>query len=343
MDLMSAVDDPTYFPNTGWTKVGSDLTAIQGYLHYGSELAIIKEDNGQDATVYMRSAVLTEDNDVIFPVQQGAQGVGAISKYCLKTLKDEPLFLAKEGVYAIQGTDASQERTIPNRSFYVDKKLQPEATPSCVAEVFRDYYIVANPATGHAFVADARFQGLPPGTNDRSRVYEWYPWDNIPARCMLATDDYLFFGTYDGRLCVFNTDWDHPKRYTDGAEFVNGSTVWHKWHPYDNGYEIKAYYVTKSDHLDALDFKKTMLIDGGVVALKPFEQSSAAISVMTDKGAWFVEHIQTDSDAPSVVVPIRKRFKNFDWIQTRIENKEIREGLAILGLQYRYVITTNRR
>jgi hypothetical protein len=64
---------------------------------------------------------------------------------------------------------------------------------------------------------------------------------------------------------------------------------------------------------------------------------------MTDKGAWFIDHIQTDSDDPSVVVPIRKRFKNFDWIQTRIENKEIREGLAILGLQYRYVITTNRR
>jgi hypothetical protein len=81
MDFMSAVDDPTYFPNTCWTKIGSDLTAIQGYLHYGSELAIIKEDNNQDATIYMRSAVLTEENDIIFPVQQGAQGVGAISKW----------------------------------------------------------------------------------------------------------------------------------------------------------------------------------------------------------------------------------------------------------------------
>lgn len=343
MDFMSAIDDPTYFPNTCWTKIGSDLTAIQGYLHYGSELAIIKEDNNQDATVYMRSAVLTEDNNVIFPVQQGAQGVGAVSKYCLKTLKDEPLFLAKEGVYAIQGTNASQERTIPNRSYYIDKKLKAEIDRSCVAEVFGDYYIVCNPSTGHAFVADARYQGLPPGTNDRSRVYEWYVWDNIPARVMLATDDYLFFGTIDGRLCAFNFDWDNPKRYTDGAEFVDGSTVLHKWHPYDGGYEIKSYYVTKADHLDALDFKKTMLIDGGVVALKPYEQSSAAISVMTDKGAWFIDHIQTDADDPSVVVPIRKRFKNFDWIQTRIENKEIREGFAILGLQYRYVITTNRR
>lgn len=343
MDFMSAVDDPTYFPNTGWTKVGSDLTAIQGYLHYGTELAIIKEDNNQDATVYMRSAILTEDNNIIFPVQQGAQGVGAVSKWCLKTLKDEPLFLAKEGVYAIQGTNASQERTIPNRSFYIDKKLKPEIEPSCVAEVFKDYYFVCNPSTGHVFVADARYQGLPPGTNDRQRVYEWYVWDNIPARVLFATDDYLFFGTIDGRLCAFNFDWDNPKRFTDGAEFVDGSTILHKWHPYDGGYEIKAYYVTKRDHLDALDFKKTMLNDGGVIALRPHEQSSAAITVTTDKGSWFVDQVFTDSDEPSVVIPIRHRFKNFDSIETRIENNGIREGLSILGLQYRYVVTTNRR
>ena len=343
MDFMSAVDDPTYFPSTGWTKVGSDLTAIQGYLHYGTELAIIKEDNNQDATVYMRSAILTDDNNILFPVQQGAQGVGAISKWCLKTLKDEPLFLAKEGVYAIQGTNASQERTIPNRSFYIDKKLKPEIEPSCVAEVFKDYYFVCNPSTGHMFVADARYQGLPPGTNDRQHVYEWYRWDNIPARVLFATDDYLFFGTIDGRLCAFNFDWDNPKRFTDGAEFVDGSTVLHKWHPYDGGYEIKAYYVTKRDHLDTLDFKKTMLNDGGVIALRPHERSSASITVTTDKGTWFVEQVFTDSDEPSVIVPIRHRFKNFDSIETRIENNGIREGLSILGLQYRYVVTTNRR
>ena len=343
MDHMSAVDDPTYFPASGWTKIGSDMTAIQGYLRYGSELAIIKEDNGQDATVYMRSANVSDDGNVYFPVQQGAQGVGAISKYCLKTLKDEPLYLAKEGVYAIQGTDASQERTIPNRSFYIDKKLQQEATPACVAEVFQNYYIVANPTTGHCFVADARYQGLPPGTNDRQHGYEWFVWDNVPAKVFCATDDYLFFGTQDGRLCVFNFDWDHPKRWTDGAEFVNGSTVWHKWHPYDNGYQIHAYYVTKRDHLAAMDFKKTMLNDGGVIVLEPHEQSSASITVTTDKGTWFVDHVQTDSDEPSVVIPIRHRFKYFDSIETRIENNEIREGLSILGIQYRYYLGTNRR
>lgn len=342
-DYMSGVDDPTYFPANGWTKIGSDMTAIQGYLRYGSELAVIKEDNQQDSTIYMRSAILTDTNDILFPVQQGAQGQGAISKYCLKTLKDEPLFLSKDGVFAIVGTATSNERTVPNRSFFIDKVLKPEASSDLVAEVYKDYYIIANPVTGHAWVCDARYQDLPPGTNDRQRIYEWFPWNNVPARVMFATDDYLFFGTQDGRLCVFNTDWEHPKRWTDGAEFVDGSTVWHKWHPYDNGYQIHAHYVTKRDHLGALDFKKTMLNDGGVITLRPHEQSSASITVKTDRGEWFVEQIFTDSDEPSVVIPIRHRFKNFDSIETRIENNAIREGLSILGLQYRYAITTNRR
>ena len=304
---------------------------------------IIKEDNAQDATVYMRSAVYTEEGNVIFPVQQGAQGVGAISKYALGTLRDDPLFLAKEGVYAIQGTDASQERTIPNRSFYVDPVLRNEINEMCHAAVFGDYYVLCNPATARCYVADARYQGLPNGTNNRQHGYEWCLWDNIPALVFRAVDGRLYFGTADGRLCVFNTDWDHPMRWTDGAEFVSSSTDTRKWHPYANGQAINAFYVTKRDHLDTLDFKKTMLNDGGVIALAPNEASSASISVKTDKGTWFVDQIQTDSDEPSVVIPIRWRFKWFDSIETRIENKEYKEGLAILGLQYRYYLTTNRR
>jgi hypothetical protein len=44
-----------------------------------------------------------------------------------------------------------------------------------------------------------------------------------------------------------------------------------------------------------------------------------------------------------MVIPIQHRFKWFDSISTRIENNEMNEGLAILGVQYRYAITTNRR
>jgi hypothetical protein len=80
-----------------------------------------------------------------------------------------------------------------------------------------------------------------------------------------------------------------------------------------------------------------------VITLQPYDKSSAAITVTTDKGEWFVDQVHTDSDEPSMVIPIRHRFKWFDSISTRIENNEMNEGLAILGVQYRYAITTNRR
>ena len=339
MDLMSAVDDPTYIPNTGWTLIGSHQTAIIGYLHYGSELAILKEDNDLDATVYMRSARLGEDNNIYFPVQQGAEGVGAISKYAICTLRDDPLFLTKQGVFAIQGTDASQERNIPNRSFYIDKRLKDEISRDSVAVNWGNYFLLASPTTGRCYVADARLTEPYNG----SFVYDWCVWDNIPAKVFKSIGDLLFFGTQDGKLCRFNSDWTDMRKYSDGGTFVAGSTNFEGSAPYSEGVPIYAYYVTKRDHLNAIDYKKTILNDGGVITLIPYSRSSAQILIRTEKGEFFIDDIQTDSDEPSVVVPIRKRIKWFDSIQTRVENNRLNEGLAILGIQYRYSLETNRR
>lgn len=333
-DYESGVDDPTYFPEYGWTKVGSNNTAIQGYLHYGADLAIVKEDNNDDATVYMRTAELTDDGDIIFPVKQGAQGVGALSKWCLKTLHDEPLFLAKEGVYAIQGTDTTQERAVPSRSIYVDTKLRKDASKLCVAETFKDYYILCDPVSGRAYVADWRRS---------TEQLEWCVWDNIFASVLFATDDQLFFGTQDGKLCVFNFDWDNTKRYLDGMTVNPDSVRLDGSNPFVGGEAIHAFYVTKRDYLGTIDFKKTMLADGGKILIMPLPRSSASITLKTEKDEMFVDDIQTDSDEPAVVVPIRFRVKNFDSIETRIENNKPEEGLAILSVQYRYAITTDRR
>ena len=339
MDLMSAVDDPTYIPNDGWTLIGSRNTAIVGYLHYGSELAILKEDNEQDATIFMRSAKASDEGYIYFPVQQGAEGVGAISKWAICSLRDDPLFLTKEGVFAIQGTDASQERNIPSRSYFVDPKLKDEINEDCVAVNWGNYLLVCNPTTGKCFVADARS-----GENrNGSFQYDWCVWDNIPAKTFRAVGNILFFGTQDGKLCQFNSEWTDAKRYSDGGAFVDGSTSYEGSDPYSEGTAINAYYVTKRDHLDVLDFKKTMLNDGGVILLRPHEQSSAQISIRTDRYEAFVADIQTDSDEPSVVLPIRARIKNFESLQTRIENNRVDEGLSIIGVQYRYAVTTDRR
>lgn len=340
MDFASAVDDPTFFPDDGWTIIGSRLSAIKGYVLYGSDQIILKEDNNEDATLFVRSAQLTEDNEVIFPVKYGAKGFGTVSQYAVYTLRDDPMFLTKDGIFAVEGTDTTQERRIRNRSFYIDSKLRDELSENTQMIACGDYLIVYNgnsiPWKATCYVADARSIDKING----SPVYNWYKWDlNLYGNltCMQVINGRLFFGTSDGKLCVFNVDWDNMERWSDGMVLNNSTLV------YSEGEPIRAYYVTKRDHLGAVDFKKTMLNDGGVITLKPYEQSSAQILVKTEKGELFIDDIQTDSDEPSVVVPIRKRMKNFDSIQTTIENNRLNEGLSILGVQYRYAITTNRR
>jgi hypothetical protein len=211
-DYACGVDDPTYWEINQWTDIGSDHTAIMGYLHYGDILAIVKEDDNQDAEIYIRSATVQSDNSVLFPVQQGVKGVGAISRGCFASLRDDALFYAREGVFAVAGTDASQMRTVQNRSFFVDNRMREEQhKENAVAVAWNNRYLICFPDSGHCYVADARMQSA----FNESYVYEWFYWDNIPAVTFLEFDGNLFFGTGNGQLCRMNDDMLSMVKYSD--------------------------------------------------------------------------------------------------------------------------------
>ena len=126
-DRFSEKDKPEYFPDMNYSKVGTEGTRIMGYLKLGEYLAIVKQDNQQDSTIFLRSAKL---NDVTsapeFPLKQGITGVGAIAPGSLRTLKDEPLFLSRSGIYGISTNAITFERTVQNRSYFVDAQLTKE-------------------------------------------------------------------------------------------------------------------------------------------------------------------------------------------------------------------------
>ena len=54
-DFQSGLDDPTYFPDTGYTKIGADTSAIMGYLKQYDTLSIVKSNNEQDAELFLRT------------------------------------------------------------------------------------------------------------------------------------------------------------------------------------------------------------------------------------------------------------------------------------------------
>ena len=90
-------------------------------------MLIVKEDNEQDAEIFLRTAEMNESGTVIFPVKQGVKGVGAVSGTAFATLRDDPLFLTREGVFSIASATVTQERAAQPRSSTINARLVKES------------------------------------------------------------------------------------------------------------------------------------------------------------------------------------------------------------------------
>ena len=342
------VNDPAYIREDSYIDVGVDNAAIRGYLKIGDAMAIIKEDS-PNATIYLHTAQLGTD-DILFPVKQGISGAGSVSKYCFANLVDDPLFLTSSGILAVASQVVNQERTIRNRSSRVNRLLTAESNlQAAEAVVWNGYYMLC--INGHAYVADSR-QKTDYNNITGSFEYEWYYWDNIPARCPLNHEGEVFFGNSAGALCSFNT----------GAEFLDekGEYVMES---YSDGYRmgeasnvkvpIAARWTTpKSDDGSFMTYK-TMTKRGCGLYLKSYISSSARVSIITDSD-FGVEILETNmgifdfgridfsrftfNTLSSNVVPFNTKIKKYKTIQIKVENDRINEGFGIYSIEraFRY-------
>jgi len=342
-DWQSGLDDPTYFPDLGYTRIGSDSSAIMGYLKQYDSLMVIKEDNEQDAEVFLRTAEMQDDGTVIFPISQGIKGVGAISMYALSNLRDDPIFLAREGVFGIFSTAVKLERNIQDRSYFINTVLAKESgLDDAVSVVWNGYYILC--VNSHCYVADSRHRSTKSGTGATYSEsgsymeygYEWYYWTNVPARVFWENDGQLFFGTSDGRVCMFNTDRANMDKYNDDGE------------------AITAIWSTKMDDYDAITRRKSLTKKGCGVMIKPYTRSSIKILVATDR----IHDTQIRSKAMDIldfsdmdfnritfntldtpqVIAFNKKVKKFIALQLIFKNDTPDEGFGIYGVQVQYVI-----
>jgi hypothetical protein len=325
------LDDPTYFPDTGVTRIGSDTSPIVGYLRQQDALVIVKDGSSVDSGVFIRTAEITTDNKAIFPVKAGVAGIGAVSKYAFANLRDDPLFLSHEGVFAIVSRDVTQQRSAEERSFFVNAKLTKEPDLNeAAAVVWKSYYLLA--VNGNCFAADGRQKAVT-GSGEQFG-YEWYFWTNIPAMVFLEHDGELYFGTADGRICKFNTDIEGTERFND-----DGSAIFASW-------------CTKTEDFGAFTRRKTLVKRGCGLLIKPYTRSSVQIYAASQDGAermirsgtmdlfGFADEsgVQAESGGQVKTVPFNTKVKNFILLTLAFKNDTVNEGFGVFGAELMYTM-----
>lgn len=330
-DWQSGLYDPTYFPDTGYTRFGSEQTAVMGYMKQYDCLLVVKEQSDTETGIFLRTAELDADNVAIFPVQDGLAGIGAVSKHCFCSLPSDQVFLSKNGVYGMDSNSITQQRTAQLRSYYVNPRLVAEENLSeAVAAMYGRLYVLC--VNGNCYVANTHAQN---GNPSGSFGYEWYFWNNIPARVLREIDGKLYIGAEDGKLHVFK----------------NGGTMGDYS---DNGAAIDAMWTTPL--LDGGDFtrEKTISKKGTAIEAKPFTRSSGEIFFTTNKSLRSIARQYTmdifdwddidfnrftfnTTDQPQVQIA-PKKYRKVLYFQMGVRNNAVNEGFGVLGMKITYTV-----
>ena len=341
LDWTSGLYDPTYMPDLGYAAVGSEATPICGYCRIGSSLGIVKADDGSDSTVFLRSAALSEDGEAVFTLQQTIAGVGAVAPGSFASLFDDPLFLSRAGVAAITSSSLTGEKIIQNRSLYLNAQLANEPSlPEAEAAVWQGMYLLAVPE-GHVYILNGRQTKTFRSSALSDFVYEGFYWENVPALCWYlqrsGTDEALYFGTADGRICKLNTDIEDMSRYSD------------------DGAAISAVWATKYDDDGTPAVLKTLLKRGCCVTIKPYARSSAEVYIRADRTGGHekkvagkpmdildfsdidFERITFNTDESPQEIFLNRKVKNYKRLQIIVRNREPNEGFGIFQITKHYV------
>ena len=339
-DFYSQYNDATYFPDTGYSTLGSAQSAIKGYAIVSNYLATFKDGFDMSQSVFIREGDLLESgeddehktSEPVFKLINTLQGIGVVSPYAFGYLETEPVFLTKSGIYAITEQDISGEKYSQNRSFYLDGQLRKEKDlQNGMATIYDNQYILA--LNNKLYVLD----GLQATRTDKSepyatRQYAGFLCLDIPASC-IWTDDNVCFGTTDGRVCRFYEDKEALESYND-----DGKTIYACWETPD--LDDKLFYKNKTFRYFAVrlmqSLKSTVKLYSRKLGVWTRITEKKLITNPIDFGNFDFDLFTFSVDDTERLVHSKVRVKKVDKARFRIENDEYNEpfGLSDLALEY---------
>jgi hypothetical protein len=350
-DFYSEQYDPTYFPDTGYSALGSEQSAIVGYALVNNYLAAFKDGFDTSQSVFIREGDLVvkttkigdatyETSEPAFKLINTLQGNGVVAPYAFGYLTTEPLFLTKSGIYAITAQDITGEKYSQNRSFYLNGQLTKESgLENAVATVFNDMYVLA--LNDQLYILD----GLQATRTDRSepystRQYVGFHCTNVPAICLWTDNDALWFGTGDGKVCMFNTDPEALDSYND-----DGQPIYCCWETPD--LDGKLFYKNKTFRYFAIRMMKALRTSVKIYSKKKGTWTRDPIKEDTASGVVFdfnnidFSLFSFSTDRSEKVVHSKIRVKKVDKASFKVENDKLNEPFGLFDLALEYIESGN--
>lgn len=219
-DFFSGYNDPTYFPDTGYTRVSRDGSAVIGYAILNNSLATFLSGAQDGRNVLIRQGSLDDNGEPLFKITNTLIGENAVARSSFCFMGKEPVFLTDRGVYAITAEELTGEKYTQERSYYISSALR-EITDkqNAFSAVYREFYVLA--LGGDLYLLDGLQKTYEQNNPYSSFQYEAYFWPEIAARVLWTQDEALCFGTADGKLCAFYTNVDALTSYNDDGEAID--------------------------------------------------------------------------------------------------------------------------
>lgn len=325
-DWYSAMQDPTYFPDLNYTKIGSEGVAIKGYALIQGAMHILKESSTYDPTIWTRTIATESDGTIYFPVRPNNSSIGLLATESVKAINDICYMLTKQGIYRITATYVLDERGLDHISGAIDSRLLKEPNlEKAVAFDFMGRYGLA--INGKVYVVDY--------LNNE----ECYVWNGYPVSCYKEYNKELYFGSSeDGAVYVENKLGDPANTNMLG----------------DN--PISSYWYSKMMSMGRSNFYKT--VDHISATLVPIAtRANLEVYVRTNKKPEkFVESISMtkfnidDIDlndfsllASDLPQSFNKQVNLFDiiYLQVIVRNSTPGKGLAVSNITIPYSIVND--
>lgn len=261
-DRWSEWQDPTYFGDTFYSQLGQDGAPIVGYSVLADALVTHKrgEENGRNA--FVRTGTLDEDGSAVFAITNVIQGEGALAERSFQSFRSEPMFLTREGVFAMTPNDVTGERYTQLRSWFLNGRLLREAgLEKACSTVWGRFYVLG--VGDRLYLLDGEQKSYESKSPYSNYQYEGYYFTGIRAASLWTDPEgKLWFGTQDGKVCRMN-DAGRTEAYLDDTE------------------PVQAWWSTPLMELESWSNVKN--IKGVWVVAMPYARSSGQIYYATDR------------------------------------------------------------